>query len=130
MPAQWRFCGWRRVLPNWQWTHGGDGDGELVDGVEGVRVVVVVGALPWPGVLGEYDVVDLVDEEVPPPLPGVGGERACACLPAGLVPEEHGPAVLPAEGVRADEPLFAVIGDADGAALAQSGFQVSPRDWQ
>src|ERR1700681_2351944 len=102
--------GWR---PGW-----GDGDSEFVDGVEGAGVVVVVGGLPWAGRLGGCDVVDVVDEEVPPSLPGIGGECSGGGLSAGLVAEQHGSAVFPAEGVGADEAVFAVGGDADGAAWA------------
>ena len=51
----------------------GDGDAELVDGVEGVGGVVVAGGLPCGGWVGGGDVADFVDEEVPPPVAWFGG---------------------------------------------------------
>jgi len=72
------------------------------------------------------NLVDLVHEKATPPQAGIGGQRSGAGLPAGLVAEKHGPAVLPAERVGTDQSLFAVVGEADRAPLAYSGFQGRP----
>jgi len=50
----------------------GDGDDEVIDGVEGAGGVVVVGGLPCGGRLSEGDVAYVVDEEVAPTLAGLG----------------------------------------------------------
>ena len=72
--------------------------------------------------VGGFDVVDLVDEQATPPVSGVGGERSAAGLSADLVAEDEGSAVVPAEGVGADESLLAVVGDADGLAFPWGGL--------
>ena len=88
----------------------------MVGGWEGVRVVVVVGGAPSAGGVGGDDVVDLVYEHASPAFAGIGIEGSGAGLSAGLIAEDHGSVVVPAEGVGADEPLTFVVGDPDRPA--------------
>ncbi len=76
-----------------------DGDGDVVDGVEGVGWVVVVGGRPFGLGVGGCDVFDLVDVHAAPLVAGIDGGVGVA----GLVAEEEGSTVFPAESVGADE---------------------------
>ena len=82
-------------------------------------VVVVVGGLPFAGRVGGYYLVDVVDEHVPPPPLGFGGECSGAGVRVGLVGEEHGPAVVPAEHLRNAKLVFRTcrLIEAEGAGL-------------
>ena len=75
---------------------------------------------------GQHGAVDLVDVKASPPFARIGVEAFGAGVAAGLVGEDQGTSVLPAQRMGTNDAQLAVICDLHGPTGLQARLEASP----